>query len=180
MIRFSLRCAREHEFEGWFAGNEDYEKQRAEGLVVCPVCGSVQVEKMLMTPNLGRGAKAAAESEAAPAAKEPAAGGAAAIAGLKMAAAEALRAEALRRLLILRQMQQRKLEVLRKLQQLARKMRESAENVGEKFPEEARKIHFGEAEKRPIYGTAAGHEVEELREDGIEVLPLPRLPEDNN
>jgi len=198
MIRFSLRCAREHKFEGWFAGNEDYDRQRAEGLIACPVCGTAQVEKMLMTPNIARSGKSEAKAEieaetaadksaaaglaqAGPAAAAEAEGGAehAEGAGAEGAASVDKAAE-LRRLLLVQAMQKSKLEVLHRLQKLARKMRESADNVGDKFPEEARKIHFGEAEERPIYGTAKPEEVEELLEDGVEVLLLPRLPEDNN
>ena len=50
MIRFSLTCEREHEFEGWFRSNEDFDTQKKRGLVDCPNCGSHKVEKALMAP----------------------------------------------------------------------------------------------------------------------------------
>jgi hypothetical protein len=56
----------------------------------------------------------------------------------------------------------------------------NAENVGDKFPEEARKIHYKESEERGIYGNATADEARDLIEEGIEVHPLPRLPEDTN
>ena len=56
----------------------------------------------------------------------------------------------------------------------------NAENVGPAFPEEARKIHYGETETRSIYGEASLEEAEELRDEGIPALPLPPLPEDHN
>ncbi|KKX27871.1 DUF1178 family protein [Rhizobium sp. LC145] len=56
----------------------------------------------------------------------------------------------------------------------------NAEDVGDKFPEEARKIHYGEADARGIIGQASFGEVRDLLEEGIEVAPLPVLPEDAN
>ena len=52
-------------------------------------------------------------------------------------------------------------------------VRENAENVGTRFPEEARKIHYGEVEAKQIYGEASLAEVKELVEEGVEVAPLP-------
>ena len=52
-------------------------------------------------------------------------------------------------------------------------MEAHAENVGRSFASEARRIHEGEAESRPIYGEASGREVRDLAEDGIDVTPLP-------
>ena len=46
--------------------------------------------------------------------------------------------------------------------------------VGDKFPEEARKIHYGETEERGIYGEASGKEVKELIDEGVQIAPLPR------
>lgn len=56
----------------------------------------------------------------------------------------------------------------------------NAENVGDNFAEEARKIHYKESEERGIYGHATPEEAHELLEEGIDVHPLPRLPEDGN
>jgi hypothetical protein len=50
---------------------------------------------------------------------------------------------------------------------------ENAENVGPKFAEEARKIHYGEVDERPIYGQSTVKEAVELVEEGIDVAPLP-------
>lgn len=56
----------------------------------------------------------------------------------------------------------------------------NAEHVGDKFAEEARKIHYGETEERAIYGAATPTEVRELREEGVEVAPVPVLPDERN
>jgi hypothetical protein len=71
-------------------------------------------------------------------------------------------------------------EAMVKLKEAVAAIKASAEDVGEKFPEEARKIHYGEADARGIIGQASVGEVRDLLEEGIEVAPLPVLPEDAN
>jgi len=60
--------------------------------------------------------------------------------------------------------------------QAMRRVVENTEDVGERFPEEARRIHYGETPERGIRGRASRDETEALREEGIEVMPLPPLP----
>lgn len=72
-------------------------------------------------------------------------------------------------------LQKEMLEVMRKVR---RQVEENAEYVGPRFAEEARKIHHEESEARGIYGEASLAEAKELVEEGIDILPLPRLPED--
>ncbi|MBM2713446.1 DUF1178 family protein [Mesorhizobium caraganae] len=50
MIRFALICEHEHEFEGWFRSNDDFDTQKKRGFVDCPSCGSHKVQKALMAP----------------------------------------------------------------------------------------------------------------------------------
>ncbi|MBC2883790.1 DUF1178 family protein [Ochrobactrum sp. CM-21-5] len=71
-------------------------------------------------------------------------------------------------------------KVLEEMRELSRKVRENADYVGDKFAEEARKIHFGETETRGIYGEASHEDVSSLLEDGVDVMPLPVFPEDQN
>ncbi|AXV16451.1 DUF1178 domain-containing protein [Neorhizobium sp. SOG26] len=71
-------------------------------------------------------------------------------------------------------------EAIAKIKQVIAEIKSNAEDVGEKFPEEARKIHYGEADARGIIGQASLVEVKELLEEGIDVAPLPVLPEDAN
>jgi hypothetical protein len=66
------------------------------------------------------------------------------------------------------------------MRELRKTVEENAEYVGDNFAEEARKIHYAEAEKRGIYGEATADDATALIEEGIEVHPLPRLPEDGN
>jgi hypothetical protein len=67
-----------------------------------------------------------------------------------------------------------------KLKELRDHLTKNADNVGAQFPEEARKMHYGEIEHRSIYGVASSEEAKELAEEGIEFHPLPVLPDERN
>ncbi|MAS13770.1 MAG: hypothetical protein CMH69_10730 [Nitratireductor sp.] len=71
-------------------------------------------------------------------------------------------------------------KALAQLKELSKKVRENADYVGDRFAEEARKIHFGETEARGIYGEATSEEAASLLEDGVEFMPLPLFPDDQN
>lgn len=64
--------------------------------------------------------------------------------------------------------------VMRQVRALVR----STENVGPRFAEEARRIHEGDADDRPIRGTATVEEREALAEDGIDVMAVPDFLDD--
>jgi hypothetical protein len=57
LIRFSLSCDHDHEFEAWFRSNDDFDRQKKRGLVDCPTCGSTKVQKALMAPAVSTGRK---------------------------------------------------------------------------------------------------------------------------
>ncbi|WP_180683659.1 DUF1178 family protein [Tepidicella baoligensis] len=146
-----LACDHGHVFEGWFASEDDYAAQRSRGLLECPVCGSVHVEKRLTAPrlNLGKGQPSAA---AAPHADHP------------EAAAGAREQLAWPR------------DVQAAFVQALRHVVTHTEDVGERFAEEARRMHHGEIPARGIRGQASVREAAELVEEGIEIVPLPDLP----
>jgi hypothetical protein len=163
MIRYALRCERDHTFESWFQDSAAYEAQAKRKLVSCPVCNSTQVEKAIMAPRVvsKKGREVAAPVAAAPAPTVPQAATPAADTAtpLMMAQERELRA---------------------KLKELRDHIVKNADNVGERFPNEARKMHYGEIEHRPIYGEASPEEAKALVDEGVEVSPLPVLPEDRN
>ena len=160
MIRYALRCDRDHAFESWFQSSSAYESQEKRKLVSCPVCNSVKIEKAIMAPRIvGKKGRERAEPAAptpAPAAPEATAAGST---PLVMAQERELRA---------------------KLKELRDHIVKNADNVGERFPNEARKMHYGEIEHRPIYGEASPEEAKSLIDEGVEVSPLPVLPDDRN
>lgn len=71
-------------------------------------------------------------------------------------------------------------EALDQLRKAVKTIRETSEDVGNRFPEEARKIHYGESEERGIIGQAKPDEVKALVEEGVGIAPLPDLPEEKN
>jgi hypothetical protein len=162
MIRYALICDRRHEFEIWFKNSADYEKQAKRGLVSCPACDSTKVEKALMAPSLGRGSKKKPAS--APPAEAPAVN--------ETAPSETTSPVAM--------MSPQEKEFRTKLKELRDHLTKNADNVGKKFPEEARKMHYGEIEHRSIYGEASPRDAKELHEEGIEFHPLPILPGERN
>ena len=147
-----LQCRHGHAFEGWFASQEDYASQRERGLLTCPVCNDVEVSKKLSAPrlNLGRSAEPAAPVPDAP--KAP----------VTAPAPQAMPA-------LPQELQAAMLKMVRHVMA-------NTEDVGPRFAEEARKIHYGEADNRNIRGQASREETEALLDEGIDILPLP-VPE---
>jgi hypothetical protein len=128
MILFALRCAAEHEFEGWFRNGAAFETQSAAGEIACPVCGGSEVSKAPMAPRVGR-----SRAEAAPSPEQ-----------------------------------------LRKaLTELRAQVEANCDYVGERFAEEARRIHYGETDKRSIYGEASADDAKSLNDEGIEFARIP-------
>jgi hypothetical protein len=158
MIRYNLRCEHGHAFESWFQSSSAYESQEKRRLVSCPACGSAKVERAIMAPQIA----SKKGRDAAPAAPAPATStevAAPASTPLMMAQERELRA---------------------KLKELRDHIVKNADNVGERFPNEARKMHYGDIEHRPIYGEASPEEARSLIDEGVEVSPLPVLPDDRN
>ena len=156
MIRYSLHCERGHAFESWFQSSSAYDSQVKRKLVTCPACGSAKVEKSIMAPQIV-GKKRRDSAAPAPAASTDVT--APASTPLMMA-------------------QERELRT--KLRELRDHIVKNADNVGERFSNEARKMHYGDIEHRPIYGEASPDEARSLVEEGVEVSPLPVLPDDRN
>ncbi|WP_046864245.1 DUF1178 family protein [Microvirga massiliensis] len=75
---------------------------------------------------------------------------------------------------------EQEVELRKMLRALRDHVEKHAENVGDRFAEEARSMHLGEIEHRSIYGQASPTEARELIEEGIEILPLPMLPDSQN
>ncbi len=156
MIRYQLQCDKDHSFEAWFNNSAAYEKQVKRKLVTCPECGSTKVSKAIMAPNVG--VKGNKKTDLPVPAKKP---------NKTTAPVDPKVAEA----------QQEIMTAMRKLRKV---VEENSEYVGPRFAEEARKIHYKEAEEKGIYGEASASDVKELLEEGVEIHPLPVLPEDQN
>jgi hypothetical protein len=158
MIRYNLRCERGHAFESWFQSSQAYETQEKRKLVNCPSCGSAKVERAIMAPQIVS-KKSRDRAAPPPAAADATTPASPASTPLMMAQERELRA---------------------KLKELRDHIVKNADNVGERFPNEARKMHYGDIEHRPIYGEASPEEARSLIDEGVEVSPLPVLPDDRN
>ncbi|MEO1206317.1 MAG: DUF1178 family protein [Pseudomonadota bacterium] len=160
MIKFTLRCSAEHEFESWFGSSDAYEKLIQAGQITCPQCGSGSVEKALMAPAVSTTkGKDVATFTTDSAALSPAD----AAARMMLEAARSIR----------------------------KKLETEADYVGKNFAEEARTRHNATDDNatddndnatptKPIWGEASLEDAKDLLEDGITVLPVPKLPEDEN
>jgi hypothetical protein len=157
MIRYRLKCGDGHEFEAWFASSSAYETQESEGRLACPHCARTDIERAIMAPKIAAGRTQAATPEIA-------AGNAAPNAALHADSTDARRLQAL----------------MREMRTLRDKMLEKSEYVGPRFAEEARRIHHEETPDRAIHGEATTDEVKELADEGIDIMPIPRLPDDMN
>lgn len=166
MIRYRLACHKGHEFEAWFPSSEACDKQIKKKLVACPTCESTKIAKALMAPNVvtserkaKRTVRKAPRKDTVPA---PSDAQPTAVAGPGQALSAPQR------------------EMLRQLKTMRDKILADAEYVGPRFADEARKIHNEEAPGRGIYGEASADEVQDLASEGIDVFPIPMLPEDQN
>ena len=167
MIVFDLECSRgAHRFEGWFKSSDDFASQQVRGLIACPHCGSAEVAKAPMAARLSRkgnqgvaSARPAAASEL-PSAPAPAPRRPQAIASPRlppeavaaMHALAAIQAEAIK----------------------------TSRWVGDKFADQSRAMHYGDADHATIHGQATREEARDLLDEGIMVAPLlvPIVPPD--
>ena len=161
MILYRLRCRKGHEFDSWFKDSKAYERQEKRSLIGCPECGDSKVARAVMAPRIGKGtSKAIVE---APANAAPVAAPAPSPEQKQMAA-------------LAKHMPKEMREALLKVREQVEK---NCEHVGPAFAEEARKIHYGESDKRGIYGETSDEEAEALAEEGIEFGRLPWIPRGN-
>jgi hypothetical protein len=149
----NLRCANDHGFEGWFASEQDFLLQNERGDIACPLCGNAAVKRLPSAPRLNlSGARAPASAEPAPASGSRVGGGAVAVGNGSAQVPAELQALWLK---------------------TVRQVLANTEDVGERFPEEVRRIHYGETAHRGIRGQASEEERAELADEGIEVMSLP-------
>lgn len=142
-----LACSHGHGFEAWIASEDEFQSQLQRGLLTCPVCGCAHVVRRPSAPRLNLAAGRSGSDEDRPDRPERVPAAEPDVQALREAWSAVL-STALR----------------------------GVENVGERFPEEVRRMHYGEAEPRRIRGRATADQRDALLDEGIEVLPLPDLP----
>ena len=137
MIKYSVRCGKDHVFEAWFKDSATFDAQSKSGDIVCPQCGNNLVVKAPMAPRIVKSQQSDVSHES------------------------------------------HAREVAERILEAAVEMRKEVEAncdyVGGQFADEARKIHYGEADERGIYGEASDEETKELDDEGIDVIKLPNV-----
>ena len=162
MISFDLCCGKGHSFEGWFSSSVEFDKQQSAGLVACPLCDDMTVQKMLSVPNIGRKGNQPSSRveqpliEAVAAPVEPVSG-------------QVVNSPVLPQAMI---------EIVQKMAEKQSEILKNSQWVGRQFAETARAIHYGESDDRMIHGEASPQEAEALADEGVSVaaLPFPFVP----
>jgi hypothetical protein len=157
MIKFALQCDRGHGFESWFPSGASYDQQVKRGLVGCPDCGSVKIEKQIMAPSvrLREGGQGLEPQDVPPPAAPPP------DQSMALMSEQALKMRAM-------------------IRDLHAHVTANTEDVGAAFVDEARAIHAGDKPERAIRGKASLDDAKALHDEGIGVLPLPPLPDERN
>ncbi|WP_366654978.1 DUF1178 family protein [Fodinicurvata sp. EGI_FJ10296] len=179
MIKFSLKCRQDHEFDGWFRDGATYETQAAAGVIECPSCGDRSIRKAPMAPSIARrmtqdrdsGPPSDLQSGHEVAASQTPDEGRRSTGhntdSVPSSGEKSLREGESARSMVsgdrLREM----------LYAIKRHVESNCDYVGDRFADEARRIHHGQADKRGIYGEASADEAEELADEGIEISQIP-------
>jgi len=170
MIKYQLKCTQSHEFEGWFRNSSEYDQQANDGLLSCPLCGSDDVSKAIMAPAISRRSNRGQAPQSLP---TPTPEGDTPTPSSSEAPITAANPPAVFR-------DEKRLNAIRKdlntaLERARQYVEKNFDYVGENFPEEARKIHYNETKPRAIYGEANIEDVEELIDEGIDIVPVPKV-----
>ncbi|TWB41803.1 DUF1178 family protein [Nitrospirillum pindoramense] len=160
MILYEMKCGQGHTFDVWFRNADACDQQLAAGEVACAVCGDHQVGKAPMAPRIAKGRGGRAEEGNAPVPVPAPPQPAPEVSPAVMAEAAA----------------QGPAAVLSLLREVRRQVEANATHVGDRFAEEARKIHYGETEAKPIYGQTTDEEAAELEDEGVTFARIPWVP----
>ena len=160
MIKYSLicksqYCAKQNFFDGWFQNIEAYQDQKSKGLILCPLCGSNDVIKSLTTPSFRLSKVKSSEIEVEQ---------------------EQVDDKNLKNPIKLND-KMNDISIL--LRAMKKEIKKNSEFVGDNFVKEVRSMKTGETKERSIYGNGTQKDIEELKEEGVNVLSIPWVPEDH-
>ena len=158
MIKYKLNCnskfcSGENEFDGWFKNIEAYENQKQQGLINCPICGSDKVVKSLTTPNI--------KSDKIQTSEDQNITDKTSANSKKFLASENLD------------------NISTLLRTLKKEVQKNSSFVGNKFVSQVRSMKEGKIKEKPIHGHGTNKEIQELRDEGIDVLNIPWISDDH-
>ena len=157
MIKYKLKCetdfcSNQKEFDGWFQNIEAFEKQKNQGLINCPICGSDKIVKLLTTPSL-KITKKSKDNKNKINASTTVKDNFLANDNLKNATA-----------------------ILRTLK---KEIQKNSTYVGKEFVSQVRSMKDGKIKDKPIYGHGSSKDIQELRDEGIDVVNIPWISDDH-
>ena len=158
MIKYQLKCrskicSDEKEFDGWFKSIDAYEKQKLQRLINCPICGSDKVEKLLTTPSLKTNKNKTSDIK------------------------DKLFKNSKKNETFLGNVDSDNISTL--LRTLKKEVQKNSTFVGNEFVSQVRTMKEGKIKEKPIYGHGTNKEINELRDEGIDVINIPWISEDH-
>ena len=159
MIKYKLKCnssycLEEKEFDGWFQNIEAYEKQKIHGLISCPICGSDDVVKSLTTPSLKKIKKMKQENELN----------------------QINKTSKVNDNIVVNENFKNISTILRTIK---KEIQKNSTFVGDQFVSKVRSMKQGKIREKPIYGHGTNKEIQELRDEGIDVVNVPWISDDH-
>ena len=158
MIKYQLKCissfcSNEKEFDGWFQSIEAYENQKLQKLINCPVCGSDKIVKSLTSPNL-RINKNKTLDDKNKQQKNP---------KINRSLSSNENSDYITTL----------------LRTLKKEVQKNSTYVGNEFVSQVRSMKEGKMKEKPIHGQGTSKDIQELRDDGIEIVNIPWISDDH-
>ena len=148
----SIHCSEKNEFDGWFQNFEVFETQMAEGLITCPLCGSHNIIKLLATPNVRK---------------------------VKPQTSENIKFENNSSIINSEKNYFGNENVVTILRTIKKEIQKNSTFVGDKFVSKVRSMKEGKISKKPIHGHGTNKQIQELRDDGIDVVSIPWISDDH-
>ena len=158
MIKYQLKCrskicSNEKEFDGWFKSIEAYEEQKLQRLINCPICGSDKVEKLLTSPSLKTNKNKTSDIK-------------------NKQFKNSKNNET-----FLGNVDTDNISTL--LRTLKKEVQKNSTFVGNEFVSQVRSMKEGKIKEKPIHGHGTNKEIQELRDEGIDVVNIPWISEDH-
>ena len=158
MIKYQLKCmskicSNEKEFDGWFKSIEAYEKQKLQRLINCPICGSGEVEKLLTAPSLKTNKNKTYD--------------------VKYKQFKNSKNNET----FLGNVDSDYIPTL--LRTIKKEVQKNSTFVGNEFVSQVRSMKEGKIKEKPIHGHGTNKEIQELRDEGIDVVNIPWISEDH-
>ena len=157
MIKYKFKCkstycSEKNEFDGWFQNFEVYESQMTAGLITCPICGSHNITKLLATPNVRK---------------------------VNPQTIENIKVKNNSGVTDSEKIFFGNENITTMLRTIKREIQKNSTFVGDKFVSQARSMKNGKIKETPIHGHGTNKEIQELRDDGIDVVSIPWISDDH-